>query len=167
MIVKKILLLGEIGVGKTSIVRRLVFDQFNPDYKATIGTDVYQYEVRPSPVAAPFHFVIWDTDGAFGESIFKSVHVRQADAAFIVGDLTRRGTVESALQLAIGFSDALPGRYLRIALNKADVFSDDFRHPLPDGLVNGDFESILTSAKTGTNVKEAFHQAATTIIRRS
>ncbi len=34
------MLLGDIGVGKTSLVRRLVFNCFEHDYKATIGVDV-------------------------------------------------------------------------------------------------------------------------------
>jgi GTPase SAR1 family protein len=45
MTARKIMLLGEIGVGKSSIARRLVFDRFEGDYKPTIGVDVYSYDV--------------------------------------------------------------------------------------------------------------------------
>ena len=78
LVKRKLLLLGEIGVGKTSIVRRLVFDRHDADYKATVGTDVYRYEVAPSPATVPFHFIVWDTDGNFGESIFRTVHMKEA-----------------------------------------------------------------------------------------
>ncbi len=64
MIIRKIMLLGEIGVGKTSIARRLVFGKFGDVYKATIGVDLYRYEVVPSPADEPFHFLVWDTDGS-------------------------------------------------------------------------------------------------------
>lgn len=167
MITRKIMLLGEIGVGKTSIVRRLVFDRFEGDYKATIGTDVYRYEVRPSPGKSPFHFIIWDTDGSFGESIFRSVHVKEAHAALIVGDLTRRATLDNTWKLATGFADAMPGRYLAIVLNKLDLFPAHIDPELPAAFAGSEFPMLKTSAKTGMNVKHAFHEAASTILRRN
>ena len=42
----KIMLLGEIGVGKSSIAQRLVFNRFGTDYKPTLGVDVYTYEIE-------------------------------------------------------------------------------------------------------------------------
>ena len=45
MTARKVMLLGEIGVGKSSLVKRLVFDRFETDYKPTLGVDVYRYEV--------------------------------------------------------------------------------------------------------------------------
>ena len=89
MLTRKIMLLGEIGVGKTSIARRLSFDVFDEDYKATIGSDIYVYEVEPAPDGVPFKFVVWDTDGKFGNVIFKSVYIKEAQAAIIVGDVSR------------------------------------------------------------------------------
>ena len=49
MIQRKLMLLGEIGVGKTSTIRRLVFDKFETNYKATVGTDIYTVDVEPQP----------------------------------------------------------------------------------------------------------------------
>ena len=46
---RKIMLLGDIGVGKSSIVRRLVFDEFDHNYKPTLGVDVYSCEIAPDP----------------------------------------------------------------------------------------------------------------------
>ena len=39
----KVMLLGQIGVGKSSIAQRLVFDRFESSYKPTMGVDVYRY----------------------------------------------------------------------------------------------------------------------------
>ena len=46
MTAQKIMLLGEIGVGKSSIAQRLVFNRFGTDYKPTLGVDVYTYEIE-------------------------------------------------------------------------------------------------------------------------
>ena len=167
MMIRKIMLLGEIGVGKTSIVRRLVFDRHEADYKATVGTDVYRYEVVPSPGTEPFHFIVWDTDGNFGESIFRSVHMKEAHAALIVSDAARRPTIETMARLAEGFADAMPGRYLALVLNKLDLIETTGLPPLPPIVTSGEFALFKTSAKTGLNVRHAFHEAAETIVRRS
>lgn len=167
MITRKIVMLGEIGVGKSSIVRRLVFNRFEAEYKATVGADVYQYEVAPSPAGEPFHFVIWDTDGNFGDAIFRSVHIRQAHAALIVADASRRATVDTLARLAAGFIDAMPARYMGLVVNKLDLIEDGGEPPLPPIAASGEFPLFRTSAKTGLNVKSAFHEAAATIVRRS
>lgn len=166
MMIAKILMLGEIGVGKTSVVRRLVLDTFETTYKATIGTDIYRHEIVPSPVGEPFHCIIWDTDGNFGDTIFRHVYARQADAAVIVGDVTRPATLESAIALGAGFMDAFPGRPLTYVVNKLDLLAEDALPVLPDGLHTDGVAIVTTSAKTGHHVQEAFSDLAVVIARR-
>ena len=86
MMSRKILLLGEMGVGKTSIARRLKFNTFGDRYKATIGADIYAYDVLPAPLGIEFEFLIWDTDGSYGEGVFRQYYAQQAEAAMIVAD---------------------------------------------------------------------------------
>jgi Ras-related protein Rab-5C len=167
MRIAKLLLLGDIGVGKTSIARRLVLDQFDGTYKATIGTDIYRYEVVPPPTAEPFHFVIWDTDGNFGDTIFQHVYAKRADAALVVGDATRPTSLEAALERARGFIDAFPGRSVSVIVNKIDMLGTGVQPLLPDGLRELGVPVIYTSAKTGQHVRDAFHDAAIIITRRS
>jgi Ras-related protein Rab-5C len=166
MRIAKILMLGDIGVGKTSIARRLVFDQFDATYKATIGTDIYRYEVVPSPIEGPFHFVVWDTDGNFGDTIFQHVYARRADAAMVVGDATRNTSLEAALQRAQGFMTAFPGRPVSVIVNKIDLLDAGVQPELPQAIRDLDIPIILTSAKTGHHVRDAFQDAATVIARR-
>lgn len=166
MIQRKLMLLGEIGVGKTSTIRRLVFDKFETNYKATVGTDIYTVDVEPQPGVDSVRFIVWDTDGNFGASIFRSVYVRQAHAAFIIGDLTRMQTLENMVALAEGFAEAMPGRYVACLLNKSDLLEPDQPRELPKRLETLAFPTIETSAKTGQNVKETFSEAAATIVRR-
>jgi hypothetical protein len=84
----------------------------------------------------------------------------------VVGDATRRPTLDQMVDLAEGFQDAFPGRYTALVLNKLDKLDPKARLDLPQKLLKPEFPVFRTSALTGDNVKEAFHEAARTIIRR-
>lgn len=176
----KIMLLGEIGVGKTSLVRRLVDNQFSADYGPTMGVDVYDYVVDlsvldPDPPSANrtpedidadrVGLAIWDTDGDFGESIFRHSYITGADGALIVGDAGRPHTHESMLKLGEAFENALPGRPYFFVMNKLDLLDDANILQLPAALLASEL-LLQTSAKTGDNVTEAFFKTADTIVRR-
>lgn len=165
MIVKKVLMLGDIGVGKTSISRRLSFGHFGDSYKATIGVDIYSYDVKPEPEGAPFKFLVWDTDGSHGESIFRQYFARQAQAAMIVADITRPSTVESMLNLGRLYEDVMPGRYYAYILNKADLEEDPAVTEIRQRVEATKVPLFRTSALSGANVAEAFHAAAVEIIK--
>lgn len=166
MIACKIMLLGDMGVGKTSIARQLVFGTFDGEYGSTIGVDIYTYDVDPPPGEEPFKFLVWDTDGSFGDAYFNLVYIRQAQAALVVGDVTRPATLESAARLAERFADAMPGRYLGVVLNKLDLVVGGEEPDLPGILAAGDIPLVRTSAKTGQGIEQTFSDAASTIVRR-
>lgn len=168
MIIRKIVLLGQMEVGKTSIARRLKFNLFDGAYKSTIGQDIYHYDVDPPPGDEDFKFLIADTDGKFDDALFRERHVKGAQAAIVVGDLTRRETLEAQVDLVYRFSDAVPGRYIGCVFNKSDLvdaFPEDAGY-IPEKLTNSSIPFLETSAKTGLNVAKTFHDAAHTIARR-
>jgi small GTP-binding protein len=164
---RKIMLLGELGVGKSSIARRLAFDRFETEYKPTLGVDVYSCAIEPDCNPRPgtgAKFIIWDTDGDFGDSILSHIYIKQAAGALIVGDGTRQKTLESMLHLGRSFMNAMPGRYCSFLVNKSDLTGAAAE--LPPTLVHSQIPIVRTSAKTGENVKEAFLGAADAIRRR-
>ena len=166
MIARKVMLLGEIGVGKSSLARRLVFDKFEVSYKPTIGVDVYRYEVQPTTTRAGMSLIVWDTDGNFGDAIFKHIYMKEASAALIIGDLARMPTLDTMVKLGTGFADAFPGRHVGYIVNKTDLVADAEAVPLPGQLTRPGTSLIRTSAKTGSNVADAFIDAAACIARR-
>jgi len=168
MISRKVMLLGEIGVGKTSLIRRLVRGQFEAEYKSTFGVELYRVPITSAGPNADQHIelIVWDTDGNFGQNIFRHVYIKGASAALIVGDLKRRATLESMVSLAEGFQDALPGRHFSFVANKADLLADGESAELPAKMHDFQRPILLTSAKTGANVKGTFVDAATSILRR-
>jgi small GTP-binding protein len=166
MIARKVMLLGEIGVGKSSIVQRLVFDRFDMNYKPTIGVDVYRYEVPETATRPRMALIVWDTDGNFGEHIFRHVYMREASAAVIVGDVTRPRTLETLGNLADGFREALPGRTVSLVVNKLDLLQAEDEMVLPDTLQRPGLAFHRTSARTGQNIHNVFAETADAIDRR-
>ncbi len=168
MSAKKLLLLGEIGVGKTSLVRRLVHDELPTDYKATMGVDLYRYEIGGIGAKGQqsLEIVVWDLDGNYGESIFRHVYAKGASGALIIGDALRRSTLEHMARLAEGFQDAMPSRPFSLIVNKLDLIPgpDPERLPAPLRAVPGPL--VWTSALTSYNVLSAFKQTSDAIIRR-
>jgi len=166
MSARKVMLLGEIGVGKSSLARRLVFDKFEFDYKPTIGVNIYRYEAPASAGRPAMTLIIWDTDGNFGDAIFRHIYMKEAAGALIVGDMARPQTLDTMIKLATGFRDAFPGRQSTFIVNKADLVPDAEQAPLPSGLTQAGSPLIRTSAKTGSNVAKAFNETADVIARR-
>ncbi len=119
MTAHKIMLLGDIGVGKSSIVQRLVFDRFDFNYKPTIGVDVYRYEVPASDTRGQVSLIVWDTDGNLSDLMFRHVYMKAASAAMIVGDLTRRDTLDTMVRLAQGLQRRASGPARHISAEQA------------------------------------------------
>lgn len=166
MIARKVMLLGELGVGKSSLARRLVTSSFDTTYIPTIGVDVYKYDLPDGVVSEPCSLIIWDTDGSLGEAIFTHVYMKQASAALIVGDVTRRPTLDTMVRLGEGFRQAYPGRHCGFIVNKLDLVHERDHPELPNALGKPGVDVTLTSALTGFNVVDAFHRTAAAILRR-
>lgn len=166
MTARKVMLLGDIGVGKSSIVQRLVFDKFDFNYKPTIGVDVYRYEMPASEGRKAISLIVWDTDGNLSDLMFRHVYMKAASAAMIVGDVTRRETLDTMVRLAQGFNVELPGRHVSFLLNKQDLIETSSFIDLPQLLRDRPQDTKLTSAKSGANIQIAFREASDAILRR-
>jgi Ras-related protein Rab-22 len=165
MAARKIMILGSIGVGKTSLSNRLAFDKFETSYKATIGVDVYTTTAVIPGRVDPVKLVLWDTDGDFGLTIFKTVYLKGAAGALVVADVTRPASIDHMVALIDGFHDAVPGRPCAAVFNKVDLLD----RPLDDTTRAARAADMITmtSALTGAGVREAFGDLAAAIERRN
>lgn len=160
----KVMILGEIGVGKSSLAQRLMFNRFSGEYKPTIGVEVYRYDVPASTTGTPMTLILWDTDGNFGDAIFSHVYLKEASAAIIVADPTRPATLDSAVHLADGFATSRPGRPIHFVVNKWDKITAANEPVLPPAYKLRPM--CKTSALSGEHVVEAFSDIARAIRRR-
>jgi len=159
----KVCLIGDVGVGKTSLVRRYVLDQFDDKYIATIGTKVTKRNVKvrnPSTLEEETAvLLIWDIMGqpSFRE-ILREAYFYGAQGALCVCNTTSRDSFNE-LRYWIKAMTATAGPVPMVMLgNKSDLKEkrEVTAEELKDFAEKFNSTSMLTSAKTGENVEKAF-----------
>ncbi len=172
VLTKKVVLLGDSSVGKTSLIKRYVHDSFDDSYIVTIGTKVSKKELKVERDGSEerVKLMIWDVLGQTG---FTSVHTRTfagVHGAILVADVTRKETLTTLEQYWIPTLKAVVEKVPFVfAGNKADLkenyaFSLKDLQELASKYNTGTTEklppelstSYLTSAKTGDNVDKLF-----------
>ncbi|XP_017793570.1 PREDICTED: ras-related protein Rab-32 isoform X4 [Habropoda laboriosa] len=159
----KILVIGELGAGKTSIIKRYVHQFFSQHYRATIGVDFALKVLNWDPHTI-IRLQLWDIAGQERFGNMTRVYYKEAVGAFIVFDVTRSATLDAVvkwkqdLDSKVQLPDGSPIPCVLLA-NKCDQQKE--------GLVNtpakmdeyckeknfsGWFE---TSAKENINIEEA------------
>ena len=163
---KKICLLGDGAVGKTSLIRRFVFDDFSDDYIRTFGTKVTKKVV--SIGEDKMTLMIWDILGQKRHESLHSAYYKGASGVIVVCDLTRRETFTGIDQWTSSL-ESVAGKVPIVLLgNKSDL--EEERTVAESALEKKssrlDCSFLLTSAKTGKNVEEAFKLIAELIIEK-
>jgi small GTP-binding protein len=168
--VKKVCLLGDPGVGKTSLVRRFVTDQFDDKYLSTIGAKVTKkariVEVPASPLRINLILMIWDVAGNQDYPQFYDMYLKGMEGVLSVADLSRPSTfngLKDSVSHVLKHTEGAPVVFL---LNKADlvdpvsVDQDEIRSLADEKGI----PILATSAKTGMNVEKAFESISEMII---
>lgn len=84
----KILVVGDVNTGKTSICKKIVFDAFSTNYKATIGVDFYSKKLRWD-ANTTVRLQLWDIAGNERFGTMTKVYYREAVGAIVVYDVTK------------------------------------------------------------------------------
>jgi len=168
MVSKKICVIGQFAVGKTSLVRRYVLDEFSHDYQATLGVNIYKYSDTvgyPPGGETALNQIIWDIEGGDTNPQKTGTYIQGAAGALIVGDITRAETIAAMADHARLFQSLRPGRPFAFALNKIDLL-DEQPPPDIDEQLDKEFgaDVIRTSAAEGTAVPELFRRLGVRIL---
>lgn len=166
IISKKICLIGDFGVGKTSLIRRFVERQFSDQYLSTVGVKISRKTLELSkshrPESLNVQLLIWDLAGA---NKFKSItptHLQGASGAVVVADITRSETITQISDHIQLFLSINPKISLIVAINKSDLADEKIA-------INSHYQFLehkqvlatyFTSAKTGLYVDEIFQKLA-------
>ena len=166
----KVILVGNAVVGKTSLARRFVLDQYDDRYVGTIGAKVTKKEIPLSlsdgtPLVVDMS--IWDVMGSRSiVSLCKGPYFVGAQGILAVCDLTDENSLK-------GLEGWIHGAYhgagkvpVRILANKLDLEDEKAITKSDVAKFSKGFgaQSALTSAKSGLNVERAFVDLARRIV---
>ena len=161
----KIMILGDSGVGKTSILKQYVNKVFTGHYKITIGSDFLTKDLSVN--GEQLKLQIWDTAGQEKYRSLGLAYYRGADACIFVYDLTDKQSFNNITSWIETFFSQLPGKKqdnfpVIIIGNKSDaekkVVAESFSTKWCK--LNGNLPHYLTSAKTRDGIDEAFNKIA-------
>ncbi len=165
---KKVCLLGDFAVGKTSLVRRFVYNLFDDRYISTIGVKVSRKTVAVPRAdgVVELTMMLWDLAGSEEFDQVRTSYLRGSAGAVLVCDLTRPQTLEHLYSYADDLSAVSPEAQLIVAANKSDLTDEQRLTPAHIAAVAARFNApfYLTSAKTGDEVERLFRHLGRLLI---
>ena len=171
----KVCLVGEAAVGKTSLVRRFVHDEFDDRYITTLGAKVSKREETfPGTEGRPTYrmdMTLWDVMGDKGfRQLLQEAYFHGARGILAVADLTRYSTLKELddwVKSVFAVVGEIPVVY---AINKSDLKDEvailygDREIEQAANAFNAPY--LFTSARTGERVEEVFHRLGGLILSR-
>ncbi len=149
---KKVVLVGHFGVGKSSLIRRFVQNEFSDDYLVTIGVHILKKVVNINNEDTTV--IIWDIEGKEDIQKVRSSYLMGSSGFIYVIDPTRIHTYQN-LDDELKFINKNYSKIPVITVaNKSDLIDiEEFKKEINDKNLKIDF---FTSAKSGENVEEIF-----------
>jgi len=164
---KKICMLGDFSVGKTSLIRRFVDCEFSDQYLSTVGVKISKKVVECQSAdrqkQTNVQMLIWDLEGNTKFKAITPMHLQGASSAIVVADVNRQVTVDHIHEHVESFLSVNPKGSIVVALNKADLLDADKLVKMldcPSVKLTQVIGTYSTSAKTGSQVDQIFQQLA-------
>ncbi|MFX1387603.1 MAG: Rab family GTPase [Promethearchaeota archaeon] len=157
----KLVLLGEANVGKTSLVYRFIENKFRENYKSTLGVNLLKKDMHIAEYGE-VSAQIWDLGGQESFKSLRQLYLEGANGALLVYDMTSKKSFEKLDEWVQSFIEARNDAPIILIGNKSDLKkqikiseSESINYANANNM-----EIIITSAKTGQNVEQAFVQLA-------
>lgn len=166
----KVGLVGDAAVGKTSLIRKFVLDQFDDAYVRTIGAKVSKREVfipLPHNRRMRVDMMIWDILGERNiADLYMESHFKGMQGILAVCDLTRNETLRSIGGWKSSVFHVAGKVPVCIVANKSDLEVESAMDKKDVAKYSRGMGSpfLFTSAKTGMNVERAFGELAMWIL---
>lgn len=152
----KVVLVGNVHVGKTSLIERLRLNQFSYHSTSTIGAAFISHKVE-FPDGESVNLNIWDTSGQDRYISIMPMYLRQATCVLLCFDRFDINSISQYIKTSLSYSGSHPTFFL--VKTKKDLPDDTF--------VKADQFSktekihlYSTSSKTGEGVFELFEAVA-------
>jgi len=169
----KVSLLGDGAVGKTSLIKKYVYDEFDDKYLLTLGAKTTLKKIpmvsEESGTHVECNLMIWDI---MGQKEFERLHktfFRGTKGAFVITDITRRETLESVDDWLTRLFDVTGPIPLVFVINKCDLMdkAEFKKEELEQIAMKYNAEVYMCSARTGEHVDEFFYNLGQKLVEKS
>jgi small GTP-binding protein len=163
----KIVVIGEGGVGKTSLIKKYMDQIFTEDYRPTIGTNIFIKKMVFD--GDEYNISVWDLAGQEKYEKMRFMYYKGAKGALIVGDLTRKDTFRKiqGFWAPDFYKHESQNAPIILIANKNDLEPEINDIEIEETAKNINAVShIRTSAKIGTNVNDAFTSLIKNIVKK-
>ena len=163
----KVVLVGDSFVGKTNIMSKYLKNEFHEDSKATVGVEFgsKQFKIEGHTIKAQ----IWDTAGQERYKAITSAYYKGAKGAFVVYDITRKGSFESIEKWVNDLTSTADKKLTIVVIgNKCDL-EDQRQITKEQGEEKANKLQVAfleTSAFSGENLDKAFEMMMNEIYKK-
>eukprot|EP00831_Metopus_contortus_P008778 TRINITY_DN13377_c0_g1_i1.p1 TRINITY_DN13377_c0_g1~~TRINITY_DN13377_c0_g1_i1.p1 ORF type:complete len:218 (+),score=32.48 TRINITY_DN13377_c0_g1_i1:171-824(+) len=162
----KVILIGDSGVGKTSLMQRFIHNKFFTQFKTTIGADFSTKDIMMDE--RPVSVQVWDTAGQERYQSLGVAFYKGAEVCLMVYDITNPKSFETLQNWKSEFlkhaapknPDTFPFIIMGNKMDKSQERKVTTMKAKKWCKENGDMPHFEVSAADTTNVEEAFQQAA-------
>ncbi len=167
----KICLVGEHAVGKTSLIKRYVLNEYDDRYIVTLGAKVSKKEMLLTPKKGDpvqMDMTIWDIMGSKGfRELLREAYFHGAQGILAVADITRYDTLEDLDSWVESVFRTVGEIPVVFTINKVDLkdqaaFSEEQVKQATEAF---DAPYFYSSAKSGENVETVFRSLGETITK--
>ncbi len=165
----KVCLLGDFAVGKTSLVRRFVYDLFDDKYISTIGVKVSRKTVAVPQAdrVVELSLILWDLAGGEKFDPIQATYMRGAAGAVLVCDMTRAETLDHLNAYVADLQTVSPAAVFVLAANKSDLTPWELSKAQVEEFAERIGAScFFTSAKTGEEVETLFRELGRQLVEK-
>ena len=152
----KIIFVGDVATGKTSIISRIIDNPFNDSYEVSIGIDSMFKNIRFR--GKNIKIEIWDSAGQEKYKGLIPSFVRNSSIVFIVYDISKRSSFDN-IPNWISFINKIEKTTMILCWNKTDLNREV---EINEGQDIAKREGLLffeCSAKTNENIKNMFYSS--------
>jgi len=167
----KVIIIGDSGVGKSSLLLRFVRKEFFESYKSTIGADFMSQEIKLDNASVTLQ--LWDTAGQEKFQSLGSQFFRGADACIIVFDLSNQASYQhlhSWWELFIKHASLKDPSLLLFTIigNKSDLRAQVTKEQVEKWCDDhGGIRNYTCSAKDNIHVETVFTDIAKSLLERA
>lgn len=172
--VAKIVVVGDSGVGKTSLVNWYMYQNSDPRIEPTIGAAFFVKDVEiidsKAQITKKVKLQIWDTAGQERYRSIVKIYYRNATGCVCVFDITNRNSFTNLAYWIRSYREAVgdQGKNIIVLANKCDLPSDMWAISKAEleTFSNGESCSyFLTTSRTGHNINLAMELLAESCLK--